>query len=108
MAGTTNVYAIFWEPTNNVSANYHSLIKRYFGDVGGSPLYKVNNQYAQTGGTFHSNAVLAGSWVDTGAYPNSPLLGSQIQVEFTHPQAVNNWPSRIDTLFFFFSIIHID
>ncbi len=103
MAGTTNVYAIFWEPTNNVSANYNSLIKRYFGDVGGSPLYKVNNQYAQTGGTFPSNAVLAGSWVDTGAYPNSPLLDSQIQVEVTHAQAVNSWSSSIDNIFFVFT-----
>ena len=43
MAGTMNVYAIFWEPANNVSANYNTLIKRYFNDVGGSPLYNNNS-----------------------------------------------------------------
>jgi Ricin-type beta-trefoil lectin domain-like len=103
MAGTTNVYAIFWEPTGNVSANYNSLIKRYFGDVGGSSLYKISNQYTQTGGAFPSNALLAGSWVDPGAYPESPLLDSDIQNEVTHAQSVNNWSSNIDNVFFVFT-----
>jgi hypothetical protein len=44
MNGTTNVYAIFWEPSSNpVSANYNSLITRYFNDVGGSSLYQIAN-----------------------------------------------------------------
>src|SRR6266480_2251546 len=103
MAGTTNVYAIFWEPTSNVSTNYNTLIKRYFGDVGSSPLYKINNQYTQTGNAFPSNAVLAGSWVDTIAYPNSPLLDSEIQAEVTHAQTVNSWSSSIDNIFFVFT-----
>src|SRR6266852_2124859 len=71
MTGTANAYAIFWEPGGNVSANYNSLIKRYFGDIGGSPLYQTANQYTQTGGAFPSNAVLAGSWVDSQAYPET-------------------------------------
>ena len=104
MAGTTNVYAIFWEPTGNVSTNYNNLIKRYFGDVGSSPLYKVNNQYTQTGNAFPSNAVLAGSWVDTIAYPNSPLLDSNIQAEVTRAQKNNNgWTSGINNIFFVFT-----
>jgi len=103
MAGTTNVYAIFWEPTSNVSANYNSLIKRYFGDVGGSSLYKISNQYTQTGGAFPSNAVLKGSWVDTGAYPESPLLDSDIQNEVTHAQSINSWSSNIDNIFFVYT-----
>jgi hypothetical protein len=105
MAGTTNVYAIFWEPpSSSVSANYNSLIKRYFGDVGSSPLYKVNNQYTQTGGAFPTNAVLAGTLVDTtSAYPESPLLDSDIQNEVTHAQTVNtSWLSGIDSVFFVF------
>lgn len=105
MAGTMNVYAIFWEPANNVSANYNTLIKRYFNDVGGSPLYNNNNQYKQTGGTFPSNAVLAASWVDTGAYPvvNPFLLDSDIQNEVTHAQIVNGWLPGIDNIFFVFT-----
>jgi hypothetical protein len=103
MTGTMNVYAIFWEPTSNVSANYNGLIKRYFNDVGGSPLYKINNQYTQTGGASPSNAVLAGSWVDTIAYPNSPLLDSNIQNEVTRAQSQNSWSSGIDNIFFVFT-----
>jgi hypothetical protein len=103
MAGTMNVYAIFWEPANNVSANYNTLIKRYFNDVGGSPLYNNNNQYKQTDGKFPSNAVLAASWVDTGNYPESPLLDSDIQNEVTHAQSVNRWSSGIDNIFFVFT-----
>jgi hypothetical protein len=103
MAGTSHVYAIFWEPTNNVSASYNTLIERYFNDVGGSSLYKNNNQYTQTGGAFPSNAVLAASWVDTGPYPESPLLDSDIQNEVTHAQSANSWSSGIDNIFFVFT-----
>ena len=45
MSGTANVYAIFWEPSNNVSSSYNSLIQRYFNDVNGTGLYKNNTQY---------------------------------------------------------------
>src|ERR1051326_1363640 len=45
MTGTTNIYVIFWEPTGNVSSTYHSLIERYFTDVGGTGLYNNNTQY---------------------------------------------------------------
>ena len=103
MAGTMQVYAIFWEPTGNVSANYNTLIKRYFGDVGGSPLYKINNQYTQTGGTFPSNAMLKASWVDTSPYLESPLLDLDIQNEVTQAQSVNGWTSGIDNIFFVFT-----
>lgn len=103
MGGTTNVYAIFWEPTGNVSSNYNSLIERYFGDVGGSPLYNNNTQYTDSGGNFPSNTVLAGSWVDTSAYPESPLLDSDIQNEVTNAQNANGWSSSIDNVFFVFT-----
>ncbi len=103
MTGTTNAYAIFWEPGNNVSANYNALIKRYFGDIGGSPLYQIANQYTQTGGGYPSNAVLAGSWVDTQAYPETPVLDSDLQAEVTHAQQVNGWQSGIDNIFFVFT-----
>jgi hypothetical protein len=103
MAGTANVYAIFWEPTSNVSANYNSLIQRYFNDVGSSLLYQIASQYTQTGGTFPSNAVLAGTWVDTQAYPETPLLDSDIQNEVTRAQSAKSWTSSIDNIFFVFT-----
>lgn len=103
MGGTTNVYAIFWEPTGNVSANYNSLILRYFGDVGGSSLYHNNTQYTDSSGNVPSNSVLAGSWVDNSPYPESPLLDSDIQNEVTNAQNANGWSSSIDNIFFVFT-----
>jgi len=105
MAGPTNVYAIFWEPTGNVAANYNNLIERYFNDVGGSPLFKINSQYTQNGDPtlFPSNAVLAGTLLDTTSpYLESPLLDSDIQNEVTHAQTVQGWSSNIDNVFFVF------
>ncbi len=104
MAGTANVYAIFWEPTGSyVSSTYNSLIERYFGDIGSSPLYHINTQYTQTGGGYPSNAVLAGSWVDTAAYPSGTLQDSNIQAEVTHAQSVNGWKSSLNNVFFVFT-----
>ncbi|MBV9712133.1 MAG: hypothetical protein JO011_14595, partial [Ktedonobacteraceae bacterium] len=79
MVGTANAYAIFWEPGGNVASNYNSLIERYFGDIGGSSLYHINTQYTNSSHGFASNAVFAGAWVDTHAYPESPLLDSDLQ-----------------------------
>ena len=103
MGGTVNAYAIFWEPTGNVSASYNSLILRYFNDVGGSGLYHNNTQYTDSNGDIPSNAVLAGSWVDNSAYPESPLLDSDIQNEVTNAQMANGWSSSIDNIFFVFT-----
>lgn len=103
MSGTTKAYAIFWEPTGNVSTNYNSLIQRYLNDIGGSPLYQINNQYTQTGGGFPSNSTLAGSWVDSQAYPESPLIDTDIQNEVTHAQQINSWSPDIDSIFFVFT-----
>lgn len=103
MGGTVNAYAIFWEPTGNVSASYNSLILRYFNDVGGSGLYQNNTQYTDSNGGVPSNTVLAGSWVDNSAYPESPLLDSDIQNEVTNAQNANGWSSSIDNIFFVFT-----
>jgi Ricin-type beta-trefoil lectin domain-like len=105
MANTTNVYAIFWEPAgSSVSANYNTLIERYFGDVGGSPLYKINNQYPQADTMFPSNAKLADSLVDTtNAYPQNPLFDSDIQAEVARAQTAKGWSSNIDNVFFVFT-----
>lgn len=103
MAGTTHAYAIFWEPRGNVDAHYNSLIKRYFRDIGSSPLYRIARQYTQTNGTFPSNALLAASWVDQRAYPHIPILDNDIQNEVTHAQLVNGWHASMHNLFFVFT-----
>ena len=103
MAGTTNIYAIFWQPGNNVASGYDNLIKQYFGDIGSSPLYRIANQYTDASGNYASNAHLAGTWVDTSSYPESPLLDSDIQEEVILAEAINNWTPGIDTIFFVFT-----
>src|SRR5438067_8470369 len=51
MTQTTHIFVIFWQPPDSyVSANYHSLIFRYFNDVGGSLLYHNNTQYKSAKG----------------------------------------------------------
>jgi hypothetical protein len=103
MTGTTHTYAIFWEPKGNVDARYNSLINRYFGDVGSSPLYRLARQYKQANGGFPSNAVPAASWVDHRAYPRIPVLDQDIQNEVTHAQKVNGWHSSMHNIFFVFT-----
>lgn len=102
--GTAHVYAIFWEPTGStVSSTYNSLIKRYFGDIGTSGLYKNNTQYKNSTGGYASGAVLSGSWVDTAAYPSGTLQDSNIQSEVTHAKSVNAWSSALTNIFFVFT-----
>lgn len=102
MTGTANVYAIFWEPTGNVQSGYNSLIQRYFGDVNGTGLYNNNTQYKNSSGGDASAEHLVASWTDTGAYPETPLLDSDMQNEVTHAQQVNGWSSSINNVFFVF------
>ena len=102
MNGTANVYAIFWEPTNNVQAGYNTLLQRYFNDVNGSGLYKNNTQYKNSSSQYPSAEHLVGSWVDNGAYPESPLLDSDIQSEVSYAQQVNGWSSSNQNIFFVF------
>lgn len=102
--GTTHVYAIFWEPTGStVSSTYNSLIKRYFGDVGGSGLYAINKQYTDSSGRIPSNSTLAGSWVDTKAYPSGTLSDANIQSEVTRAKSANGWSSSLTNIFFVFT-----
>jgi len=102
MTGTANVYAIFWEPGNNVESGYNSLIQRYFGDVNGTGLYHNNTQYTQSGGSYPSAEHLVASWVDTRSYVETPLLDSDIQNEVSYAQSVNGWSSSIHNVFFVF------
>lgn len=100
--GTANIFTIFWQPTNNVSTKYHSLLNQFYGDIGGTGLYHNNIQYTQTGGAHPTSAHLAGTFTDTRAYPESPLLDSDIQAEVTHAQSVNGWSSATGNLFVVF------
>jgi hypothetical protein len=102
MAATTQAYAIFWEPKGAfVSSSYNKLLRRYFRDVGGSPLYANNKQYPDTSKQAPRGAVLANTWVDTSAYPSTPILfDADIQNEVSHAMNVNGWVPSIHHVFF--------
>ena len=104
MAGTMHAYLIFWEPSGSfVSNTYNSLIQRYFNDVGGSGLYQNNTQYTDSSGNAPNNATLAGTWVDTAAYPSTTLQDSDIQNEVSNALSTNGWTPDITNMFFVFT-----
>ncbi len=104
MAGTMQAYLIFWEPAGSfVSDSYNSLIQRYFNDVGSSGLYQNNTQYPDTSGNAPNNAKLAGTWVDTAAYPSATLQDADIQNEVSNALSTNGWAPSITNMFFVFT-----
>lgn len=104
MTGTANIFAIFWEPTGStVSSGYNGLIQRFASDVHGTTYYQILKQYTQSGGSAPSTGTLAGTFVDTRAYPSNPMFDSDIQAEVSHAQSVNGWTSSIHNLFMVFT-----
>lgn len=104
MSGTMQVYAIFWEPTgSSVSPTYNSLITRYFGDAGSSPLCQNTAQYQDANGNRPSGAVLGGSWVDTTPYPSTTLQDRDVQNEVINAMKVKGWTADITHAFFVFT-----
>ncbi len=117
-------YAIYWQPPtlqngnpSHVSATYHSLIERFFGDFGGTGLNKVATQYYQIkkGKTQYikANASLGGTWTDTSAFPASGcndsatpgncLTDNQIQAEVKKAMNANGWKGGMQHQFFVFT-----
>lgn len=104
MTSTTNVFAIFWEPSGStVSSTYNSLIQRFFRDVHGTTYYTILQQYTNSSGTAPVTATLAGTFVDTRSYPSNPMFDSDVQAEVTHAQSLNGWTSSIHNIFFVFT-----
>ncbi len=104
MVGTVKTYAIFWEPTGSyVSPTYNSLILRYFQDVGGTPLYHNNSQYANSHNKHPVTSTLGGSWLDTRPYPGPKLMETDIQQEVTLALQTNGWTPSIHKLFIVFA-----
>jgi hypothetical protein len=118
-------YAIYWDPPtlqngnpSFFSAQYQTIINRYFNDVGGQPiksLYGNNTQYYQSPPLVHIKNIssLAGTFVDTHAFPASGctdsatpgncLSDSQIQAEVSHARSVNGWSAGAKNMFFVFT-----
>src|SRR6478672_5542564 len=68
-------YAIYWQPAGySFSANYKTLIDRYFQDVAAasgaaSNVYAVETQYYDTTGPIAYSSTFGGSVTDTTAFP---------------------------------------
>jgi hypothetical protein len=96
-------YAIFWEPSGSgtVSGTYHSLVERYFTDVGGSNFYGLMSQYS---GIANSSS-LGGAVVDTTPYPagTGTLSDTDIQNEVSRAMVANGWTGGIGHEFFVFT-----
>jgi hypothetical protein len=115
---TNKVYAIYWIPTGySVSANYVSLINRFFGDVAAANGSKTNvyysdTQYSDTSGLLQYNSSFAGSVVDSNALPPNGctdtltsvcLIDTQLQTEIQNVVAAQGWTANSTTEFFMFT-----
>jgi outer membrane protein assembly factor BamB len=120
MRTTSTSYAIFWLPptlqdgsATSVSATYVSLIKRYFGDIGGSGLYNTATQYYDAGGSIVNSSTLGGAWMDTSPYPASDcrdtstpgdcMSDTQFQNEVAKAMQANGWNGGLNNLFYVFT-----
>ena len=116
-----NVYAIFWEPPGyGVSANYDSLIKRYFGDVATDSglrtnVYYSDTQYTDGSGPAQYSSAFAGWAVDTATPTNgcsdryTPICvtDAQIQAEVQREMTLNGWSGGLNNIFFVFTAKNI-
>lgn len=114
-------YLIYWIPSGySVSANYKTLIDRFFGDVasdsgGTQNVYSVLNQYYDTTGPIAYQSSLGGSAIDTDPFPaavdcNPYIVGltrclsdAQIQAEIESFIASKSWTTNSTTEFFMFT-----
>src|SRR2546426_1047242 len=76
LLGPHTTHVVYWEPTGfTVTANYHSLIQRYFGDVATDSgrvtnVYATDTQYDDSTNTFiQYQQTFAGALTDTTAFP---------------------------------------
>ncbi len=125
---TNTTYVVFWEPPGNggVSANYHSLITQFLGDVAADSnratnVYAVATQYYDNTGSGGSNLFLkyqssyGGSFTDTTAYPATLtgcpttdgtntvancLTDTQESTELDNFLQANSLPRGINNLYF--------
>lgn len=111
---TTTAYTIFWSPNSTISANYRTLLNRYFQDIGGTAFNNINTQYYQNPGpTYITNTTtFGGTWLDTtNVYPGGrgtpadPLTGQDLKDEIVRALTANpSWnPPNGAKLYFVFT-----
>ncbi len=115
---TNKTYAIYWIPSGQtVSANYKTLIDRYFTDVAAasgatSNVYAVETQYSDSSGPITYNSTFGGSTIDTNALPangcsvsglSKCLTDTQIISEINNVISSKGWTKNGTTQFFMFT-----
>ena len=113
---TNTTYAIYWVPTGfSVSADYESLINRYFSDVAAasgtqSNVYSVAAQYYGSSTTVQYQSTFGGAYVDTTAFPSPNncddsvdsvcLTDADLQAEIQRVLTLEGWHASTSTMFF--------
>jgi hypothetical protein len=119
----TNTYAIFWVPptlqngkATSMSAAYQTIQKNVLADYAGHGIDNNNTQYYQ-GSTskkyIQNSGQLAGSFVDTSAYPasgcNDPatpgncITDAQLQTEIERVMTLKGWSGGLGKMFLVFT-----
>lgn len=107
--GPHTTHVVYWQPSGfSVTANYHSLIERFFTDVAADSgrvtnVYATDTQYSDSGSNFiQYQQTFAGSLTDTNAFPatqsgcpTSDGAGRTVAVCLTQTQEANELDSFI-------------
>lgn len=116
-------YAIFWIPptlqngsATSLSAKYQSVAKRFLADYPYHGIANNSTQYYSTNsGTkyFVAKGGLAGTYLDTNAYPASGcsdsitpgncITDAQLQAEITRVMTLNGWTGGLNKMFLVFT-----
>lgn len=96
---TNHNYAIYWEPTGGtpVSPTYHSLIERFFNDVGGSALFNTTTEYYQGSSATPVKNVssFGGSYVETKPFPAGGVTDADLQAEVAAVATKLGWATGV-------------
>ena len=121
---SAKTYAIFWAPatlqngtTTSMPAAYRTILTNMLTDYPGHSLASNNTQYHQGSTTkayIQSTGGLAGSYVDTSAYPaggcysafyhnHNCLTDGQLQAEIARIMALKGWNGGLGNMFLLFT-----
>jgi uncharacterized repeat protein (TIGR01451 family) len=110
-------YTIFWLPakrhfeplgTPAADAAYERRVNGFLQDVGGSRYYALVTQYPDQNGPPSASVTLAGSAVDTAAYPHAgtpadPLSDGDVRAEVARTARRQGWAEDVDHLYFVYT-----
>jgi uncharacterized repeat protein (TIGR01451 family) len=114
---STSAYLIFWLPAGNhfsgrtgglTDADYENAMSQYFTDVSGSQIYNTTTQYTGSNGTPTTASSVAGTFVDTTAFPHpgthaDPVTGSDVFNEINNVRVAKGWPlGTLTDMYFIF------